>query len=188
MEPKLRRVSNLAAGAALASMTLFLAACGGHGPNTYLMPKDAVMAKLTGATREFQTIGEMDRKVSAISWNGDKLNVTVSGTGMKPTSCRAIVEAIDAKWTRVTPECPKGMNAFDQTEREIARMQVDEFVIAVLYNRAVDADMVNKRIGAIAIDNIDEMHQEIGDEMTAAAASTESDWDTSVEETGDWAN
>lgn len=183
----MRNISKILATGLLGTAAIMLTACGGHGPNSYLMPKDAVMAKLTGASKEYQIIGNMDRKVSAISWSGDKLNVNVSGEGSKVHRCKAIVEAIDEEWTRVTPECPEGKNAFEQTESEIARMQVDEFVIAVLYNKAVDASMVNKRISAIAIDNMDDMQKEVGQEMAAASESYDSGWDSDLSG-GDWGN
>ena len=143
-------------------------ACGGHGPNSYLMSKDAVMAKLSNAERQYSEIGELQRTVRASGWNGDtlRLRITTTGGAVTPQSCQAFVEAIDEKWTRVTPSCSARQGESAATSNaisEVFAMHVDEFVIAVLHNREVDAGKVLRRTSAIAIDNIDELQTEARD-------------------------
>ncbi len=179
-----------AASAMIAAAGAMLAGCGGQGPNTYLMPKNAVKAKLTGAEREYSYIGGQHRDVSAISWNGDTLRVRVGGANMRSMTCSAVVEAVDEDWTRVIPDCPNGRNAEQQVESEIAAMQVDEFVIAVLYDKPVDESMVAKRTSAVVIDNIDEITREVHEEVEAAANAqpsySSSDWASEDGSSSDW--
>ena len=187
----MRRFSKALAATGLAVGALALGACGGHGPNSYLMPKDAVKAKLTGKAKEYRVLNADPRSIVATSWNGDSLNVTLSGKGVKPTRCKATVEAIDEKWTRVSPSCPEGKTAIEKTESEIARMQVDEFIIAVLYDKPVDESMVAKRISAIALDNMGDMQKQMVDEIDAAAAASSSayaDAEWNANSGSDWGN
>ena len=157
-------------------------ACGGHGPNTYLMPKDAVIAKLTGAEREFDYIGSQKRTIRSVAVNGDAVRVrlTSNSGGMKPANCSAFVEAIDDEWTRVTPDCTDRVSAMDETVAQINEMQIDEFVIAVLYDKPIDADMVLRRTSAVAIDNLDEMSRE------ARASADAATYDSYSGSSGDW--
>lgn len=157
-----------------AATAALLTGCGGHGPNTYLMPKDAVVAKLTGAEREYSFFGGKDKRiVTATSTQGDVVKVRVNHTtgarGIK--TCEAQVEAINEEWTRVTPVCPKGSNAEAQTNAELVEMEIDEFVIAVLYDREVDSDMVFKRTSAVIIDNVGELTAEAEREAKEAQAA-----------------
>ena len=154
-----KRTGAIALAIGAASLT---AACGGHGPNSYLMPKDAVVAKLTNAEREFEYIGGQKRTIRATSVRGDTIRVSLSsaGSGMRSAQCEAIVEAINDDWTRVTPSCKDEDDAFEETLAQVNEMQVDEFVIAVLYNKPIDESMVLKRTSAVAIDNMDEMQNE----------------------------
>lgn len=179
------------AAAGLTIATLTLASCGGHGPNSYLMPADAVKAKLTGASKEYRVLNADPRTIVATSWNGNALNVTLSGKGVTTTRCKAIIEAIDEKWTRVSPQCPEGKTAIERTESEIARMQVDEWIIAVLYDKPVDESMVGKRISAIALDNLGDMQKQMVDEIDKAAHSSSSvyaDAEWGADTAGDWGN
>lgn len=185
----MRRVSNIAAKALLAGTTLALAACGGHGPNSYLMPKDALLAKLTGAEREYSLGGRDKRTIRSTSRNGDTINVrlTYAAGSMGTANCKVRVEAIDEKWTRATPECPTSSSATERTQHEIDQMQVDEFVLAVLYDREVDSSMVLKRTSAVVLDNFGDVTKEVGDEMQALAPevpSSDSGWADSSD--SDW--
>ena len=183
---ELRRVSPIAAKVMLAGSMLALAACGGHGPNSYLMPKDALVAKLIGAEREFTVGGSDKRTIRSISRNGDNINVRVS-YGTSSRSCKVRVEAIDEKWTRATPECTTSGGATERFEAELDQMQVDEFVLAVLYDREIDSSMVLKRTSAVMIDNLGDVTEEVANEMenmapdvpvsdTGWAEAGESDW------------
>ncbi|WP_299193038.1 hypothetical protein [uncultured Erythrobacter sp.] len=176
-----------AATALLIGAASITTACGGHGPNSYLMPKDAVIAKLADAEREFDYIGSQKRTIRSIAVNGDKVRVrlTSSTNGMKPANCNALVEAIDDEWTRVTPDCTDRSGAIDETVAQINEMQIDEFVIAVLYDRPVDADMVLRRTSAVAIDNLDEMSREARAASDAATnGSSSGSWGS--EDGNDW--
>ena len=175
----------------LAAATFALTACGGHGPNSYLMEKDAVVAKLTGAEREFSFGGKDKRVIRATSRNGDtvKVRVTYTTGPLGSAMCEAQVEAIDEEWTRVTPVCPKTDSAADNMQAEINEMQVDEWVLAVLYNREVDSAMVLKRTSAVAIDNIGELSREAAAEIENGATATayvDEGWEG--EGGGDWGN
>ena len=171
----MRRFSKTIATLAVSAATLALAGCGGHGPNTYLMSKDDVVAKLTGAEREYDFGGKDKRIVKAISRSGDNLKVKVTYTtgALGSVMCEAQIEAIDEEWTRVTPVCPKSTSAADNLQAEVYEMQVDEWVLAVLYNREVDTAMVLKRTSAIVIDNFGDVAEEAGDEIQAAAEEQE---------------
>lgn len=157
---------------ALGTATLMLAACGGHGPNSYLMPKDAVASKLTGAEREFNFLGSQKRTIKSVARNGDTIRIRLSSGngGMQSAYCSAIVEAIDDDWTRVTPDCTDKNSAIEETVAQINEMQVDEFVIAVLYDKPIDEAMVKKRTSAVAIDNLGAMGKEVRAEVDKAAA------------------
>lgn len=186
----MRRVSNIAAKALLAGTTLALAACGGHGPNSYLMAKDAVVAKLTGAEREFSIGGADKRTIRAVSRNGDTIKVRVSyaSGSIGSALCEARVEAINEEWSRVTPVCPKSDSATEIMQAEIDEMQVDEWVLAVLYNREVDSAMVLKRTSAVAIDNINDISKEAAaqlEQAPPASGYTEDGWASSD---SDWGN
>lgn len=171
------------------------AACGGHGPNSYLMPKDAVMAKLTDAEREFSLTGNDSRSIEAQRWEGDTLVVRFTQAGSRSVGCFAHVEAINDDWTRVNPDCGEGSNAKDTAEREIARMQVDEWVIAVLHDKPMDEAMIRKRTLAVAIDHVGEgMREEAEqrrqnrarDRAAAAAVASGTDWGSESPAGGDW--
>lgn len=190
----MRRFSNSLATFSLCVGTLALGACGGHGPNTYLMPKEAVAAKLDGASREYAFGGKDKRTISAVRRSGDTIKVRVKyNTGSLGTSmCEAQVEAIDEDWTRVTPVCPKSSDAAENLQAEINEMQVDEFVLAVLYDREVDSSMVLKRTSAVAIDNIGKIaNQTIEEDLAEYQGPTSSepvagDWGS--EGGSDWGN
>lgn len=156
---KTKKFASLALLVCASSLTV---ACGGHGPNSYLMPKDAVVAKLSAAERTFSYGGSDSRKIEATGVNGDtvRLRLTANGGDMPTTICEARVEAIDEEWTRVTPVCEESDSAVENTVMEILEMHVDEFVIAVLYDREIDESMVLKRTSAVAIDNIGEIGRE----------------------------
>ncbi len=166
-----KKVAATAIIMATASMT---AGCGGHGPDSYLMPKDAVVAKLEGAEREFLFADRDERTVRVIRRSGDTLKVQVNyaNNSVASQTCEARVEAIDEEWSRVTPVCPEGENATDNLQSELNEMQVDEFVIAVLYNKPIDASMVFKRTSAVAIDNIGDITKEIHEEVQASENGT----------------
>ncbi len=183
-----KKVSSIALVLAGASVTV---ACGGHGPNSYLMPKDAVVAKLANAEKQFQYGSGDMRAIRATSRSGDIIKVrlpSVNGTG-STRLCEAQVEAIDEEWTRVTPVCSKTDDALENTMSEILEMQVDEFVIAVLYDKPIDSAMVAKRTSAVAIDNIGEISREARAAQEAAtdsAYSPSSDWDRAEASGSDW--
>ena len=175
---------------ATASMT---AGCGGHGPNSYLMPKDAVVAKLEGAEREFLFADRDERTVRAIRRSGDTLKVQINyaNSSVSSQTCEARVEAIDEEWSRVTPVCPEGENATDNLQSELNEMQIDEFVIAVLYDKPIDASMVFKRTSAVAIDNIGDITKEIHEEVQASenqTARAAAGWDSGDASGSDWGN
>ena len=185
----MRRFLKTGAALSIAGATLALAACGGHGPNSYLMPKDALLAKLTGAEREYSLGGRDKRTIRATSRSGDTINVrlTYSAGSLGTANCKVRVEAIDEKWTRATPECPTSSSATERTQHEIDQMQIDEFVLAVLYDRDVDTSMVLKRTSAVVIDNFGDVTKEVGDEMQALAPevpTSDSGWAESSD--SDW--
>ncbi len=172
---------------------MLTSACGGHGANSYMMPKDAVVAKLTGAKKEFSYGGSSTQSITSVSKSGDTIKVRISsnGGGMTPPVCEARVEAIDEDWTRVTPSCPEAETAIGDTVSEIYEKHVDEFVIAVLYNREIDSAMIRKRMGAVAIDNMGEMRREVAAtarEMEAAnTGSRDAGWQSDNSGSG-WGN
>jgi len=187
-----------AAAMTLTAMATMTAACGGHGANSYLMPKDAVVTKLTGAQKEFSYGGNSTQSITSVSKSGDTIRVRISsnGGGMTPPLCEARVEAIDEEWTRVTPSCTAGETAIDQTIGEIYEKHVDEFVIAVLHNREIDSEMIRKRMGAVAIDNMGEMRREVASlaeeefaksDERAASAQRDAQW-RSDDADGGWGN
>ena len=138
------------------------AACGGHGPNSYLMPKDAVVEKLSSAQKTYRTIGGNSRTIKATSTRNDTIKVRLAmdnGNG-SPQICEAIVEAIDEEWTRVTPSCKDRGNAMGDAISEMYEKEVDEWVIAVLYDTEIDGQKVAQRSAAVAIDNMPEMQRE----------------------------
>lgn len=187
----MRRFQKTAGGLAIAAATLSLAACGGHGPNSYLMPKDAVVAKLDGAEREFTFAGSDKRTIRATGRSGDtiKVRVTYNTGSLGSRLCEAQIEAIDEEWTRVTPVCPKSDSATENMQAEIDQMQVDEWVLAVLYNREVDSAMVFKRTSAVAIDNIGEISKEAAAELEngpTVTAYADDGWDSG--DGSDWGN
>ena len=186
----MRRFSKTFAVMSVAAVTLSLSACGRHGPNSYLMPKEAVAAKLTGAEREFDFIGGQTRKITSIARNGDTIRVLLSSSqgGMDSAYCSAIVEAINDDWTRVTPDCTDKNSAIDETIAQINEMQIDEFVIAVLYDKPVDASMVAKRTSAVAIDNIGAMQRQVDDEISQATDAYASDGWANGGGGSDWGN
>ena len=184
----MRRFSKLLAGAALGVATLSLAACGGHGPNSYLMAKDPIKTKLTGAEKTFKSPANIPFTVKATSWQGDKLNVSITGPSGSPTRCQAVVEAINEEWTRVSPECTKEDG---KTERMISEMQVDEFVIAVLYNEPMNDSKIANRTSAIVIETMGDIQKRVAADLEEAAKASETsyssaDWGDS--EGGDWGN
>ena len=157
------------------------------------MPKDAVVAKLTGAEREYSFGGKDKRIVKATSRSGDTIKVKLTYTTgpLGTANCEARVEAIDEEWSRVTPVCPAGSSAGDKLQAEINEMQVDEWVLAVLYNREVDSAMVLKRTSAVAIDNIGELSKEAAAEIEKAESAyadqaSAADWGS--EGGSDWGN
>ncbi len=177
---------------AIAVGAMLTSACGGHGPNSYLMSKDAVVAKLTGAKKEFSYGGSSTQSITAVSKNGDTIKVRISsnGGGMAPPLCEARVEAIDEEWTRVTPSCPDAETAIGDTVSEIYEKHVDEFVIAVLHNREIDSAMIRKRMGAVAIDNMGDMRREAlttAREMEKASNGSADGWQ-SGDSSGGWGN
>ena len=153
----MKSISMLAIGGA----AMLTTGCGGHGPNSYLMPKDAVVEKLTGASKTFSYGGPAQHTIQSVSKNGDtlKVRINISGGTSIPV-CEARVEAIDEEWTRVTPVCPKTDSAIEDTVNEIFEKHVDEFVIAVLHDRKFDSAMMKKRMAAVAIDNMGEIRSE----------------------------
>ncbi len=169
----MRVLSKTSLGSVAVSMgALLLSACGGHGPNTYLMPKDAVMEKLTGASKHFtQTLsGRTD--VRAVSWRGDRLMVNLTSSGGLTKMCTATVEAIDEEWTRVTPACgdENASDVGDAMEAQINRMKVDEFVIAVLYDRPMNEEAIANRTSAVVVGSIGDIQRETHKSMREAAA------------------
>lgn len=154
---------------------MMVSACGGHGPNTYLMPKEAVMEKLANASKHYtqRMGGRFD--IRSGSWSGDRLSVTVTGSGGVSKRCEAIIEAIDEEWTRVTPKCgdENAEDVTDSIEAQINRMKVDEFVIAVLYDKPIDTHSINKRTSAVVIGEMGNIQDQAREEMLEAAEASE---------------
>jgi len=138
------------------------AACGGHGPNSYLMPKEAVAAKLAQGEKTYPNGSTGQRVIRSTSRSGDVIKVRLSVTQDYGTdiNCEMHVEAIDEDWTRVTPKCDEGRSAIETTVLEMMEKEVDEFVIAVLHDRPIDHEKIALRRGAVAIDNMGEMRRE----------------------------
>ncbi|MHA7818602.1 MAG: hypothetical protein ACX930_03025 [Erythrobacter sp.] len=185
----MRKSTKSLAAVALCGATLSLAACGGHGPNTYLMAAEPIKAKLTGAEKTFTSVGNVPFDVRATSWQGDRLQVTIKGPSGESTRCEAVVEAIDEDWTRVSPDCAKARE--HKTETELAEMHVDEFIIAVLYNKPMNDNMIAKRTSAIVIATMDDIQRRAANEIDEAAKTSEasyssSDWGDSGG--SDWGN
>ena len=165
----------IAAGAALLT-----AACGGHGPNSYLMPKEAVAEKLAKGTKSY-SMGAGERVVKATRRQGDVIKVRLSLTNRQDATfnCEARVEAIDDEWTRVTPVCDEGDSAIEATVMEMLEKEVDEFVIAVLYDQPIDHEKLKRRRAAVAIDNMGEMRREAleaDQAMREMSSSNQSSW------------
>lgn len=172
----MRRFSNIFCFAVLGAASLSLAACGGHGPNSYLMAKEPIKAKLTGAEKTFNSAMNIPFDVKATSWQGDKLNVSITGPSGAPTRCQAVVEAIDEDWTRVSPDCSKEDG---KTERMISEMQVDEFVIAVLYDEPMNDTKIANRSSAIVIETMGDIQKRVAADLNEAAKASESSYSSS---------
>lgn len=168
----MRRFHKPAGALAIATATLALAACGGHGPNSYLMAKDPLQAKLTNSAKTFQSLTGQNFDVRALSWQGDRLQVSIKGPSGKATRCEAVVEAIDEEWTRVSPDCTKAGE--EKTEQMLAEMQVDEFIIAVLYSKEMDNSMIAKRTSAIVLDTMDDIQRRAASDIEEASKAAES--------------
>ena len=184
----MRRFSKTLATLAVCAAPLMLGACGGHGPNSYLMAADPIKAKLSNAEKSFKNVGGLEFDVRATSWQGDRLQVTVKGPSGKPTRCEAVVEAIDEEWTRVSPDCSKAGEA--KTEQMLGEMQVDEFIIAVLYDKPMDESMIAKRTSAIVIDTMGDIQKRAAAEIQEASQSSSYTTDEWSGEAGgsDWGN
>lgn len=186
----MRRFSKTLATGVLCAATLSLGGCGGHGPNTYLMAAEPIKAKLSSAEKSFKNVGGLEFDVRATSWQGDRLQVAIKGPSGKPMRCEAVVEAIDEEWTRVSPDCTKAGE--EKTERMLGEMQVDEFVIAVLYDKPMNDSMIAKRTSAIVIETMGDIQQRAAAELEEASKASRSssytsdDWGDSGG--SDWGN
>lgn len=188
-EDTAKKIARIVLITGAASLT---AACGGHGPNTYLMAKDAVAAKLEGAEREFTFDGRDKRIIRSVRRSGDMVRVKLTYTtgSLGSVTCEARVEAVDEDWSHVDAVCPTSGSASDNLQGEINEMQIEEFVEAVLYDKPVDASMVLKRTSAVAIDNIGEVINEAEQkarETTYASAPSDTGW-TEDGSGSDWGN
>lgn len=184
----MRRFSKVFSALGLGAATLSLAACGGHGPNSYLMAKDPIKAKLTGAEKTFKSPANIPFTVKATSWQGDKLNVSITGPSGSPTRCQAVVEAIDEEWTRVSPDCAKEDG---KTERMISEMQVDEFVIAVLYDEPMNNTKIANRTSAIVIETMGDIQKRVAADLEEASKASEASYssaDFGEYSDSDWGN
>ncbi len=185
-----KKTAAIAIAAGAGSLT---AGCGGHGPNTYLMAKDAVVAKLEGAEREFSFSGRDKRIIRSLRRSGDMVRVKLTYTtgSLGSVTCEARVEAVDEDWSHIDAVCPTSGSASDNLQGEIHEMQIEEFVEAVLYDKPVDASMVLKRTSAVAIDNIGDVIQEEQEAASAAfeeANQSSSSWASEDGAGSDWGN
>ena len=167
-----KRVSAMALAIGAASLT---AACGGHGPNSYLMPKEPLMEKLASSSKDYKVALAGRTSVTSGTWSGDKMRVTITSASGNKETCYAVVEAINEEWTRVTPDCGS-FDADDVTEKmenQLNRMKVDELIIAVLYDNPMNAQSISNRTSAIVLENFGEIQAEAAASMQEAAAASE---------------
>ncbi len=153
------KLTKVCALAGLFVGSLSITACGNE-PDLYNVSGAAAKQKLANAQA---TYSELDcdkiHTVKSEGWEGDILTVKLSSTGGKQydKTCMARLEIAGEGKVRITPDCSEMRGDIGETLARFSEMEVDEFVMASLADRPIDAEMIARRRQAIAAGNYEDV-------------------------------
>ena len=175
----LLRISGVSAACLLA------VACGEGADGTYDVSLADAKARLGSAVQQYNESGDGEtmRTVRGAGWQGERLRVVIDSGHSDPItySCMAVAESAGETSTRITPDCSESvMGGGKAVFRELAEVEVREFVNATMTGGEMDVRKMRAAGGAVATKQMPQMQGE------AMAANVDQMQRTYEEEQGGW--
>lgn len=174
----MRILSKASLGSIAVSMgALALSACGGHGEDAYLMPIDALVAKVSGSEKSYQLprLGLRDMEQSryrlrAMSYAGGEIRVqfNTADSGALSKHCSIKIEEIDDEWTRATPSCRHNGDNRSKVSARMSEVHVEAFLDAVLYDREINGERLQTKLGAEVIASMGDIQDGVQEQIAEA--------------------
>ncbi len=177
-------VSLLRMGSVSAACFL-VAACGGGADGTYDVSMADAKARLGSSVQQYNESGDGEtmRTVRGAGWQGDRLRVVINSGHSDPItySCAAVAQSMGETSTMITPDCSESvMGGGKAVYRELAEIEVREFVHATMTGGEMDVRKMRAAGGALATKHMPQMQGE------AMAANMEEMERTYQDEQGGW--